>query len=145
MPMIAFFCAACLLALLNSASSNPAPIDVRCHAIGFEGEIVAGQTFERKIGTGLNLRFVPQNFGDAKTVLAGWHVELAPVPQEGSTDGLKDFIYPVNPPLRFNPWQEIDTSYGIAAVKKLQHAIAYAFILNAQDYRRIEAALNDAL
>ena len=118
---------------------------MRCHAIGFEGDITAGQSFAREVGGGLMLKFMPQNFGDAKTVLSGWHVELAPTAQTGPSDGAKDFIYPVNPPLRFNPWQDIGTSYGIAAEKKLQHTIAYAFILDARDYRRIEAAMNDAL
>ena len=145
MLKFALVCVACLLVLANPASSGETPTEKPCHAIAFEGEIVAGQSLEREIGGGLVLKFEPQNFGDEKTVLSGWRVALSPASQKGSTDGTKDFIHPVNPPLRLNPSQDIGTSYGTSAARKLQRAITYAFVLNMQDYRRIEAATNDAL
>ena len=137
--------AAFMLALANLASSNATSPEGRCHAIAFEGEIVAGQSFAREIGDALTLKFEPQNFGDEKSVLSGWRVALLPALQKGSPDETKDLIYPVNPPLRFNPSQDIGTSYGITAARKLQHAVTYAFVLDMQDYRKIEAAMNDAL
>lgn len=137
--------AACRLALANPAALGTTPAEGRCHAIALDGEVGAGQTFDREIGGSLTLKFEPQNFGDEKSVLSGWRVALLPAPQKGSPDGAKDFIHPVNLPLRFNPSQDIGTSYGISAAHKLQHTIAYAFVRNMQDYRRIEAAMNDAL
>jgi hypothetical protein len=38
-----------------------------------------------------------------------------------------DRIYPVNLPLRFNPWQDIGSTYGLTAEQKLERRILYHF------------------
>jgi hypothetical protein len=57
----------------------------------------------------------------------------------------EDRIYPVNLPLRFNPWREIGSSYGIRAEEKLQRPILYAFVPDEGSFRRIRDLASDAL
>jgi hypothetical protein len=57
----------------------------------------------------------------------------------------EDRIYPVNLPLRFNPWQDIGSSYGIRAEEKLQRPILYAFVPDDESFRRIRDLATDAL
>lgn len=137
--------AAGLLVLTSAASSRPAPSESRCHTITFEGEILAGQPFKRDIGGGLMLELIPQNFGDAKAALSGWRIEIlgnSGKPPPASRD---DYIYLVNLPLRFNPSQDIGTSYGISVEEKLRYVLTYAFVLNKTDYKKMVYILDDAL
>ena len=56
-----------------------------------------------------------------------------------------DRIYPVNLPLRFNPWQDIGSTYGMTAEQKLQRPILYAFVPGDESFRRIGSLATDAL
>jgi len=116
-----------------------------CHGIFLEGDLRAGSTYAQEIGAGLVLRLIPQAFakpadGDAGGP-DGWRITLEPA------TAATDFIYPVNLPLRFNPWQDIGTSYGMTARDKLRSAsaISYRFVVSETDYSRISALLDGAL
>ena len=79
------------------------------------------------------------------TPLDGWRVQLVPTEPAGSVREEEDRIYPVNLPLRFNPWREIGSSYGIRAEEKLQRPILYAFVPDEGSFRRIRDLASDAL
>ena len=81
---------------------------------------------------------------DASEQLSGWTLLLGPLSSKASPDVVADdFIWPVNLPLRSNPWQEIGTSYGIAAVDKLGRLITFDFLLNKTDFLKIRSLEND--
>lgn len=78
------------------------------------------------------------------TPLDGWRLEVVPT-EAGSMQEGEDRIYPVNLPLRFNPWQDIASSYGMTAEQKLQRPILYAFVPDDESFRRIGSLATDAL
>jgi hypothetical protein len=141
----ALVCAACLLAVANPALSSATPTEMLCRAIAFEGDISAGQSFARDIGEGLALELMPQNFGDAAAALTGWRIQILGNSGKEPPADRDDYIYLVNLPLRFNPSQDIGTSYGMTAQEKLRHVITYAFVLNKRDYEKMAYILDDAL
>ena len=51
--------------------------------------------------------------------------------------GNDDYIYPVNPPLRFNGEQILGPSYGDDTKKSLGHPCELFFLLSSDDYDRI--------
>jgi hypothetical protein len=133
--------------LLCSTISFSAECEVVCHEISLDGSLRAGEQFSREIGSGLELRLVPVQFSDPSTPtpLDGWRVQVVPTEPAGSAREEEDRIYPVNLPLRFNPWREIGSSYGIRAEEKLQRPILYAFVPDEGSFRRIRDLASDAL
>ena len=121
--------ASVLAASLSGVEARPV-----CRQIVLRGAVRAGDTFSRTLGGGLELRLTPTRFSDPATPapLDGWRIEVVPVRLTGAPSGLEDRIYPVNLPLRFNPNQDIGTSYGISAKQKLQDPIDYAFVPDEQ-------------
>jgi hypothetical protein len=117
--------------------SFSAECELVCHEISLDGSLRAGEQFSREIGGGLELRLVPVQLSDPSTTtpLDGWRVQLVPTEPAGSVREEEDRIYPVNLPLRFNPWQEIGSSYGIGAEEKLQRPILYAFVPDEGSFR----------
>src|SRR5690349_22279223 len=67
-----------------------------CHSVSLTAELFAGQGFERMIGGDLVFRFHPEKLGHDGQ-LDGWSVALSP-----KSSPRQDYIYPVNPPIRFN-------------------------------------------
>ena len=70
------------------------------------GELSAGDPFEKVIGSGLVFRLDPEKFGP-KGDVNGWDITLLPLGRRND-----DYIYPVNPPLRFNALQLLGPAYG---------------------------------
>ena len=71
------------------------------------GELQAGAHFWKKvIGGDLVFRLEPETLGPHGE-LHGWQISLAPSHAPDS-----DYIYPVNPPLRFNGLQTLGPGYG---------------------------------
>jgi hypothetical protein len=59
---------------------------------------------------------------------------------------IRDYIAPVNPPLRFNPTQILGPGYNLTAQQSLKmDRGAIRFILNEDDYNRIDRPWQDAL
>ena len=134
-----------LPALLLTASVTEAG-SPSCALISLNGDLQAGQAFAQEIGGGLELRLIPTRFSDPAvddaTPLEGWVMRLLPA---GEIDSGQDRIFPVNPPLRFNPAQDIGTSYGVTAEEKLRQPIVYAFVPGEADYQRITPLVQGAL
>jgi hypothetical protein len=138
---------AAILLFICSTISSSAERELICHEISVEGSLRAGERFSSKIGNGLELRLLPMRFSDPSTTtpLDGWRIELVPVKPAGSMQEGEDRIFPVNLPLRFNPWQDIGSSYGMTAEQKLQGPIVYAFDPDDESFRRIRDLATDAL
>ena len=134
--------ASVLAASLSGVEARPV-----CRQIVLRGAVRAGDTFSRTLGGGLELRLTPTRFSDPATPapLDGWRIEVGPVRLTRALSGLEDRIYPVNLPLRFNPNQDIGTSYGISAKQKLQDPIDYAFVPDEQGFRAVRDRATDAL
>jgi len=81
----------------------------------------------------------------AATPLDGWRIQLVPTEAAGSVQEGGDRISPVNLPLRFNPWQDIGSSYGMTAEQKLERPILYSFVPDDEGFRRIGDLATDAL
>jgi hypothetical protein len=104
---------------LQPTSLLAAPI---CRQIVLTGDLRAGDAFAQEIGAGLVLKLRPEVLAKPAAGESegpdGWYLTLEPAADEPQR-GVHDYIYPVNPPLRFNGRQDIGTSYGILAKEKL--------------------------
>jgi len=101
--------------------------------------VVAGGAFEHAIGGGLISRLRPEKLGPDSS-LDGWTIELFP-----QTSPQHDYIYPVNPPIRFNGLQTLGATYGDDATTSLGHPHQMRFLLDANVYERIQPLLTAAL
>jgi len=138
---------AAILLFTCSTISSSAERESMCREILLHGSLRAGEHLSTKIGNGLELRLVPMRFSDpsAATPLDGWRIQLVPTEAAGSVQEGGDRISPVNLPLRFNPWQDIGSSYGMTAEQKLERPIPYSFVPNDEGFRRIRDLATDAL
>ena len=109
-------------------TSQSAP---RCGSVTLTITLKAGEAFQRRIN-GLTFRLKPmeENWG--------WIFTL----ENGAG---RDFVYPVNPPLRFNGSQILGRGYGDSTRDSLKRDRELRFLLNQADYERFEPILNHAL
>jgi len=108
----------------SAKSAEPFP----CRAVSFVANVTDGVAFERRISPDLVLRLVD------------WRVTLTPT---GAPD--VDYIYPVNPPIRFNPMQDFGAGYGLSAKQSMQMPRELRFVTGKKDYDRIDPKLIGAL
>jgi hypothetical protein len=128
----------CLLLLGLTVSIVGQPM-AACHSITLTGEQQSGDRFEKVIGGELVFRLEPERLGrDGE--LHGWRISLAPLHEPD-----RDYIYPVNPPLRFNGLQILGPSYGDDTKTSLAHPHEMRFMLDRADYDRISPLLTNAL
>jgi len=97
-------------------------------AIGFSLE--AGD-FQQRIGA---LTFSVQRLKDNR----GWVFSL-------KDPSGRDYIYPVNPALRFNGSQTLGAGYGDTAKQSLSHGRELRFLLDQSDYEAFEPYVDHAL
>jgi hypothetical protein len=128
----------CLLLLGLTVSVAGQPM-AACHSIMLTGELHSGEHFEKVIGGELVFRLEPERLGPAGE-LHGWRISLA-----SSHEPDRDYIYPVNPPLRFNGLQTLGPGYGDDTKTSLGHPHEMRFLLDRADYHRISPLLTDAL
>jgi hypothetical protein len=112
---------------------------VSCHSITLAGELQSGNRFEKTIGGELVFRLEPERLGPEGEV-HGWRISLI-----SSHEPDHDYIYPVNPPLRFNGLQILGPSDGDDTKASLAHAHEMRFLLDRADYDRISPLLTNAL
>ena len=124
-----------LIAAVAQAQPPPAP----CRSVSFEAELSAGDSFGKMVGGNLVFRLHPMPSGP-KGRLNGWRLILAPSQAED-----KDYIYPVNPPLRFNGLQILGPSYDEDTKASLGQPHEMRFLLNQADYDRISPLVTNAL
>src|SRR5712692_2561025 len=119
-----------LLGLIVSVAGQPM---AACHSITLTGELQSGDHFEKVIGGELVFRLEPERLGrDGE--LHGWRINLAPLHEPD-----RDYIYPVNPPLRFNGLQILGPSYGDDTKTSLAHPHEMRFLLDRADYEYVGA------
>ena len=111
--------------LLAAAVSAQAQSSSACQSVFFKVSLSAGNDFARELGGGLLFRVRSQKE-------PGWFLDI--VPAEANT---KDYIYPVNLPLRFNPNQTLGPGFGETAQSSLAHPHEMNFLLNRSDFDQI--------
>jgi hypothetical protein len=104
-----------------------------CQIVSFKVNLNAHDNYERELGGGLLFRVMSEKE-------PGWFVDV--VPAEENT---KDYIYPVNLPLRFNPNQTLGPGYGETVQSSLSHPHEMNFLLDRSDYERISALVGNVL
>ena len=118
-----------------------------CRKVSLDVDLRAGEAFTKEIGGGLEIHLKPEALADPRARserLDGWYITIIPLnPATGSPP--QDRIYPANPPLQFNPWQDIGTSYGMTAMEKLSSDITYRFIWRGVEYENIASLAYAAL
>jgi hypothetical protein len=120
----------------RSVSQSPTPST--CLSTVVAGELTSGNHFEKTIGGGLVFRLNPEQHGSSGE-LSGWSIALVPL------QGHDDFIYPVNPPLRFNGETILGPSYGDDTKASLGHPHVLFFLLSPGDYDKIAPLMTNAL
>jgi hypothetical protein len=120
------------LFLLHSISAQKQP-SFSCVSVSFKVSLDASNDFQRELGGGLLFRVTSQK-------PPAWFIDI--VPAEENT---KDYIYPVNPPLRFNPNQTLGPGYGETIHSSLSHPHEMNFLLNRSDYDRIYGMIGNVL
>jgi hypothetical protein len=116
---------------LSPAEEKTAP---ECAAVALTVSLRVGDDYQRRIN---DLTFKVRARKD-KGLCCGWMFSLEDAAGH-------DFIYPVNPPLRFNPSQLLGCGYGQTARESLKISRELHFLLNQSDYERFEPLLKNAL
>jgi hypothetical protein len=122
-----------LYLLLLSPIPSQAQRSPSCQFVSFKVTLNAGDNYERELGGGLLFRIRSEKE-------PGWFVDI--VPAEANT---KDYIYPVNLPLRFNGDQTLGPGYGETVKSSLSHPHEMNFLLDRSDYDRISALVPSVL
>jgi hypothetical protein len=111
----------------------------KCRSITLHVELSSGSAFYKVIGENLLFKIEPGKLGP-KSEASGWSFALTP-----ASGADHDYIYPVNPPLRFNGEQTLGPGYGDDAKASLDRRREMNFLLNAADYDRMWPLVTDAL
>ncbi|MFZ0197945.1 MAG: hypothetical protein WB523_11850 [Candidatus Sulfotelmatobacter sp.] len=125
---------ACLIGATAVRAHNVrAQSSLTCQFVSFKVALNAGDNFERELGGGLLFRVRHQKE-------PGWFLDI--VPAEANT---KDYVYPVNLPLRFNGNQTLGPGYGETVKSSLAHPHEMYFLLNRPDYDRVFGLIGNVL
>jgi hypothetical protein len=122
-----------LVLLCIAAAIGPAEASSRsCRSVTFTAKLSIDQTFRQELGEGLLLRVQPLD--------ATWFVDVVPAarPQD-------DYVYPVNPPLRFNGNQTLGPGYTETAASSLGHPHEMWFLLDGADFKHISSLIGSVL
>lgn len=123
-----FLLSACLFAAIVAH----AEVSPQCHSVSFEVKLDVYDDSEQSLGR--NLLFRVQTLKEP-----GWFIDIVPADATA-----KDYIYPVNPPLRFNGSQYLGPGY-----ESLKSSMSYAhempFLLNRVDYDRVSSLIGNVL
>ncbi len=119
----------CLIAAVPARAQS----SLACLSVSFKVHLNAGDSFERELGGGLLFRMTSEKE-------PGWFLDI--VPAEANT---KDYIYPVNLPLRLNPNQTLGPGYGETVKSSLAHPHEMYFLLNRSDYDRVSGLIGNVL
>jgi hypothetical protein len=120
------------LSLLAPVRAQKQP-SFSCQSVSFKAVLTAPNDFQRELGGGLLFRVIREQ-------QPAWLVDI--VPAEENT---KDYVYPVNPPLRFNPHQTLGPGYGETVKSSLSHPHEMKFLLNRSDFDRIWGLVGNVL
>jgi hypothetical protein len=135
MPRAAVFLlifAACAYAQTHLPSKQPST-STQCSAIEMVIRLEAGNSYQQSVGNELTFKIAAM-----KNEEWGWVFSLA-------DNAGRDYIYPVNPPLRLNPSETLGRGYGYSARQSLGHERNVRVLLDSADYNRLEPLVNNAL
>ena len=124
--------AACAYVQTHPPSKQPST-SPQCSAIEMVIRLEAGSSYQQSIGNGLTFKIPAM-----KDEEWGWVFSL-------EDNAGRDYIYPVNPPLRLNPSETLGRGYGDSARQSLGHDRNLRFLLDSADYNRLEPLVNNAL
>ena len=119
----------CLLATIGVRAQS----SFTCHSVFFKAALDAHDNFERELGGGLLFRV-------KGTKDQGWFIDVVP-----AEENKKDYVYPVNLPLRQNPNQNLGPGYGESVDSSLGHPHVMNFLLNRSDYDRVSGLIGNVL
>lgn len=120
----------------------------QCKSTSFTAELQSGQKLSRTLGNGLTLLLRPSpEPTDPEGYPEQWTIEIhgAQPGKDLLDQDNPDFIYPVDPPLRGNPWQFLGAVYGLTIKESLDKPRELSFLLTRQDFDRLSPVLNYAL
>ena len=123
----------CLLATTGVWAQSSSSSAFACHSVWFKVALNAHDDFERELGGGLLFRAKSET-------TPGWFIDI--VPAEENT---KDYVYPVNLPLRMNPNQTLGPGYGESVESSLGHPHVMNFLLKRSDYDRVFGLIDNVL
>jgi hypothetical protein len=123
-----------LLVLAGNLLANENKKPLSCGEVTLQVALKAGGSFSRRVNAD-GLTFVVKA-DDPKE--RGWDFAL------NDSRG-NDLVYPVNPPLRFNPSQTLGLGYGQSAKQSLQVNRELQFLLSSTDYDRFWPIVTNAL
>jgi hypothetical protein len=103
----------------------------QCNVAAISFALEAGGDFQQRVS---DLVFKVRPLKDSR----GWVISL-------EDKAGRDFIYPVNPALRFNSSQTIGAVYGDTAKQSLSQGRELRFLLNKSDYDAFEPYVDHAL
>jgi hypothetical protein len=112
-------------ALLSQQKEGP-----QCTSVALSFVLQAGDNPQKPIGD-LTFKFEPLKS-------TGWIFSFVDAKD-------RDFIYPVNPPLRFNGSQTLGAGYGETAKQSLSYGRELHFLLNGSDYDAFWPVVEQAL
>lgn len=104
-----------------------------CNSVSFKVTLHVSEDFEKELGGGLLFRVKSEK-------QPGWFVDI--VPAEATS---RDYIYPVNLPLRFNPNQTLGPGYGESVRSSLAYPHEMQFLLYKPDYDRVSSLIGNVL
>ena len=119
----------CLLATIGARAQS----SFACRSVFFKAALNAHDDFERELGGGLLFRVKSGKE-------SGWFIDIVP-----AEENKKDYVYPVNLPLRRNPNQTLGPGYGETVDSSLAHPHVMNFLLNRSDYDRVSGLIGNVL
>lgn len=110
-------------------------IPPQCKSAMVRISLEQGGSYRKSIGA-LTLKITAEKDAQGKDL--GWYYTLV-------DDRERDYIYPANLPLRFNPLQTLGAGYDLDAGESMDWNRSARFLLSASDYEKIDPLLKWAL
>jgi hypothetical protein len=126
---------ALISAFVLGAMLSQAQVSSSCNSVSFKATLQAGEDFEKELGGGLLFRVKVKSEKQP-----AWFIDI--VPAEATA---KDYIYPVNRPLRFNPNQTLGAGYGESVKSSLSYPHQMQFLLYKADYDQVFPLVDNIL
>lgn len=122
-----------LLVCSGVAIVTPAKASRPCHSVAFTVALEVYDDFEQPLGGDLLFR--------VKTLSEpGWFFDIVPADATGN-----DYIYPVNPPLRFNGSQYFGAAYSESVKTSVSYPHEMRFLLDRTDYDHVSSLTGNVL
>jgi hypothetical protein len=109
-----------------------------CSTIKFSGEVKKGQAFEKDVNAELLFKLAPELHPANPQ---GWTIEI-----RSKENPEHDYVWVATPPYRFSNPRTLDTAYGMSARQAVDWSPrTFAFVLNQEDYEKLNGAVRTLL